>query len=332
MRGGLKGFLSIGAVFALIAGVFSAEPMPRAEWQGLVGSAAQNPQVMRATMGKLSAADQVSFLAEVNAAIAKMPGSSEVKAAAFYSANRAALAGASKANLSAVLAEVFATVPPEYLTDINERFAKDLFNRAGDTTRTYTDEQFAAVAKGAVALIAERCKDVENGDERMTFAVLMFQRASGGTPADLVQTLVAQTPNTAAHAQMIDWAKAALGDGQIASYDPLLGNAQAGEEPNHGVVAQLVGGPQIGMAMLADLHASAETPVTASTMAGGAFSAPKIAGTGPGMAETGTDISLYRVPRAYVESQQAVGGSSEGQNQGKNPYYAGEGSGYRGQK
>lgn len=332
MANSLKRMVLAGVILAWASVLLAAETMPRAQWQGLVGDAALNPQTMRQTMGQLSVADQVAFLAEVNAAIAKMPGSSEVKAAAFYAANRAALGGATKSNLAAVLAEVFATVPPEFLTEINERFASDLFSRTGDSSRTYTDEQYEALAKTAVSIIAERCKTAENGAARMTFAVLMFQRASGGTPANLVQTLVAQTPDASAHAQMIDWAKAALGDGQIATYDPLLGNAQAGEEPNHGVVAQLMGGPQIGMAMLSDLQAAADAPVTASTMGGGAFTAPQIAGTGPGAAGVGTDISLYRVPRAYVESKDAVGGTANGPNTGGNPYYAGEGSGYRGQK
>ena len=111
------------AVFPLVA----ADVMPRSEWHNLVSECAQNAQTLRETMAKVSPADQDALLAEVNEAIAKMPGNDEVKGAMFYAANSAAVRSAAPGNLATVLAEVFATVPPEFLTDINERFQYLLF-------------------------------------------------------------------------------------------------------------------------------------------------------------------------------------------------------------
>ena len=88
---------------ALAAGAVGfAQTLERAQWQALVGESAQNPQTMKQTMAKLSDADQLAFVSEVNSAISKMPGSDESKAAAFYAANRAAVTGASKSNLAAL--------------------------------------------------------------------------------------------------------------------------------------------------------------------------------------------------------------------------------------
>ena len=51
---------------------------------------------MTEIVGQMSATNQVVFLAKVNEAIGKMPGSPEEKAAAYVNANAAALAGAPK--------------------------------------------------------------------------------------------------------------------------------------------------------------------------------------------------------------------------------------------
>ena len=246
-----------------------------------------------------------------------MPGSNESKAAAFYAANRAAVSGAGKENLTAVLAEVFATVPVEYLTEINERFATDLFSRTANPSHIFTDQEFIELATNAMVVVNERIQKEENAGVRETFAILMFVRASGGTPADLAQTLVSQLPDAQVReTAMNEWIKPAMGDGQEQSYDAMLGASQAGEEPDHAVVTQLAGGPQIADALLADLHASSDSPVTAATMGAGAFQAPGIAGASVPQ----TDMTS-RIPRAYVSSPEAVGGTAEGPNTGANPYY-----------
>ena len=308
--------LAAVCAFALAASpMLPATAALKPEVRALVGECAQNPQKMKQTISTLSPEEQLEFLREVNAAIAKMPGSNEVKGAAFYEANRAAVTGAGKDNLKAVLAEVFATVPPEYLTEINERFAKELFSRTANPAHVPTDQEFTQLAKNTMDVVVERCQNTEDASVRETFAILMLLRASGGTPADLAQTLVSQLPNAQDRETALnEWIKPAMGDGQEQTYDPMLATAQAAdEEPDHAVVMQLAGSAPITDALLGDLAAG----TSVEGLGAGAFRAPGV----PGAAMMESDIGLNRVPRAYVSSKDAVGGSADGKNEGGNPYY-----------
>ena len=289
------------------------------EVRALIGECAQNPQKMKQTIGNLSVGEQVAFLREVNAAIAKMPGSNEVKGAAFYEANRAAVTGAGKDNLKAVLAEVFATVPPEYLTEINERFAKELFSRTANPAHVPTDAEFVQLATNTMAVVIERCQKGEDASVRETFAILMLVRASGGTPENLAQTLVAMLPNAQDRETALnEWIKPAMGDGREQSYDPMLAAAQAvDEEPDHAVVMQITGGPQVLDALLGDLAAGGDPKSSVAGLGAGAFRAPGV----PGAAVQESDIGLSRIPRGYVHSKNAVSGTADGKNEGPNPYY-----------
>ena len=312
-------------LMAAFAFVIAAVPMLPAnaalkpEVRALVGECAQNPQKLKQTIATLSAEDQVEFLRAVNEAISKMPGSNEVKGAAFYEANRAAVTGAGKDNLKAVLAEVFATVPTEYLTEINERFAEELFSRTANPAHVPTDAEFTKLSTDTMAAVNERCQNAEDSSVRETFAILMLVRASGGTPADLAQTLANQLPDAQVRETALnEWIKAAMGDGQEQSYDPMLTASQsADEEPDHAVVMQMTGGMQITEALLADLAAPLDSAATAEGLGAGAFRAPGV----PGAAILEADIGLNRIPRAYVSSKEAVGGSADGKNEGSNPYY-----------
>lgn len=307
---------------ACTAAVSLAAEMPRSEWQAQVGASAQSPATLKEIMGKLSASDQVTFVAEVNAAIAKMPGSDEQKAAMFLDANRAAVVGASAANRSAVLAEVFATVPPEYLTVINENFAADLFNRSAGRTKPMSEADFKAVATATMAKIVARCATAENGAVRSAFAALMFERASGGAPADLRDALVATLPATAQEQASTEWMPAAMGEGREKSYDPMLGASGAGEEPNHAAAIALTTG-EPGVALIGDMQR--EVVTKSSGFTGAAFSAPGIVGTSTIQNQPG--MGLDRVPRAYVFSEKAVGPGADGDEE--NPYYTGK---HRGDK
>jgi hypothetical protein len=100
----------------------------------------------------------------------------------------------------------------------------------------------------------------------------------------------------------------------------MLAAAQpSNDEPDHTVVLQLAGSSQIPETLLSDLAAPSDSRTTAANVGAGAFF-PRDATGGPGREINSTDIS--RIPRAYVTSPTAVGGSSEGPNSGSNPYYA----------
>ena len=233
----MKKLLMIGTM--AIASVLFAQDktMSSADARGKIGDIISNPASMTSVMKQLAAADQVSFLADVNAAISKMPGSPEEKTSKFVEVNSAALKGAQKGNLTALVAEVFATVPPESLTAINEQFAAGMFNRAADPSKTYTDDEYKKTSLKLLDKVQERNETADNSGVRNTFAILMLIRASNGTPADLRDTLVGALKNeeTRTLAQN-EWISPALGQGQEKTYDPMLGAADAGNEPDLSMV------------------------------------------------------------------------------------------------
>lgn len=322
MKTGWMKIVAACALALLVSPAAVAEAMPRSEWHNLVSACAQNPQTLRETMSKVSPADQTALLSEVNAAIAKMPGSDEVKGAMFYAANAAAVKSAAKGNSRNVLAEVFATVPPEFLTEINERFAKEMYSR-DQNTHKFTDQEYETLCTGVVAVVNARCEKAENAGVREAFAICMLVRASNGGPADLKDTLIALMPDAANRtAAANDWINPALGIGQEQSYDGMLGSAGAGEEPDHAVVAAITGASDISVALLADLAAEGSKNATsASQLGGGAGLNPSVVGAAPNADPS--DIGLNRIPRAYVSSDTAVGGNADGRasdEEDGNPY------------
>jgi hypothetical protein len=247
-----KTIASILVTMAALSGFAAEGSLSLAEARGKIGEAVVNPSLMTSIVKRLSAEDQKSFLADCNEAVGKMPGSAETKAATYLAVNRAALKGAAKGNLSALLAEVFATVPPEALTVVNERFASDLFNRAANPSVTYTDEQFANIAKSVMGDVAERMAKTDGAAVRNTFAILMFMRASNGTPSNLAETLSSSLPEGSRATALGEWIPEAMSERR--NYDPMLGAADAGELPNSSLVVQIAG-PQALDAMLGDLNA-----------------------------------------------------------------------------
>ena len=218
-----------------LAGTLVAQDkaMTLADARGKIGDVIADPASITAVMKQLSAADQTAYLAEVNAAISKMPGSTDEKTQKFLDVDTAALKGAKEGNLTALVAEVFATVPPNSLTVINERFAQDLFNRKADPSKTYTDEQYTAISKSVLDKVQDRTATADNAGVRNTFAILMLIRASEGSPADLRDQLVNELrdPATKELAQN-EWISPALGQGQEKTYDPMLGASDAGDQPD----------------------------------------------------------------------------------------------------
>lgn len=228
-----------------------------ADARGKIDKAIETPAVMEEIMKRLSAEDQVTFLADVNKAIGEMPASSEERTAKFLNINHVALTTAQKGNTTALLAEVFATVSPDALTVISERFATDLVNRAGDSNVTYTDDQFKELATGVMEKINNRTEETDNGSVRSTFAILMFARASnlsGDSLENFQNALVDTLKHDDAKELARDvWIPAATGkDGREQGYDPLLASADAGRRPDFAKVMSIAG-PQYLESVLADI-------------------------------------------------------------------------------
>ncbi len=237
---------------ALVAAVFTAvAEMARSEWLGKVGACAQNPALLQQTIGQLSASDQLAFLGQVNQAISAMPGSKDQKAAAFYAANKAAVVGATPANRTAVLAEVYATVPVEVLTVVNERFADELLSRK--SSPNVTDAAFVGISTNVMAAVNKRTSSSADGGARAAFAAMMLVRASGGTVSGLADTLADMISDPAASKEAKStWLPAAT-SGDSPSYDQILGSTQAGDEPNKNNVNNIAPASASSGTVLSDL-------------------------------------------------------------------------------
>ena len=238
-----------------------------ADARGKIDSVIANPSSATSVMKQLAAGDQAAFLADLNAAISKMPGSPEEKTAKFVEVDSAALKGAQKGNLTTLVSEVFATVPLESLTVVNERFAADQFNRSADPSKTYTDEQYKQISLALLDKVQQRNATADNSGVRDTFAILMLIRGSNGTPADLRDTLVnaLKDPTTRTLAQK-EWISPALGIGQEKTYDPMLGAAEAGFQPDFEMVI-VVPGKGDGFGLLADLASEVSMNDASSSVA-----------------------------------------------------------------
>lgn len=169
-----------------------------------------------------SAEDQVKFLAMVNEAIAADTSLTPAQRTAKYiAATTSALASCPAANIPALMAEAYATIPLQSLPYVSESLTTNVFARGEGTT----DAQMKAAAESVMEAIESRTATASDADRRNTAAVLAFLNASGGTPEDLRSTLLDGYPAAAAQ----EWVPAAMGevDGSV-DYDPLLGEKVEG--------------------------------------------------------------------------------------------------------
>ena len=225
-----------------------------ADARGQIDKVIASADQMKATMKKLSAEDQKAFLADVNKAISEMPGSTEEKTALFLAANLAAVSSAEKGNSATLLAETFATVPPESLPVISEVFSDKLLNRMEGSNASFNDAQYEKIAVETIGAVSDRCEETDNGTARTTFAILMFLRASPGTAETLENSLVNVFKNDDSKDLARECLEAAQGKGgREQSYEPLLAAADAGRRPDAQAVL-VIAGPQYTTAVMSDLN------------------------------------------------------------------------------
>ena len=259
-----------------------------ADARAKIESAVSNPSEVTSLMKQLSPVDQVKFLAELNDAISQLPGSVEEKTALFLNADRAALRGTAKGNAADLLAEIYATVPPESLTAVNEVFASEVVSRTADPSKTYTDGQYLTIASNVLTKVADRVGEGNTSDVRKGFAALMFIRAANGSPENVAELLadhVFGNENVAALAKN-EWFPAALGQGQDKTYEPMLSYCDSPSAPNMSNVIR-VAGPQSLALMTSLLMSGVKDPALVSSDGFGDISKTRI----------GSDSQLWRVPR-----------------------------------
>ena len=311
------------AVFAADGDKAAQGKRSLADVRGQIGQLIEFPEKIGAVVADLSADDQKALLAELNGAISKMRGTDEEKTVKFVAVNRAFLSSRGATDKTALLAEVFATVPPVALTVVNERFATELFNRAADPARTYSDEEFTNIASKAMETIIARCEKADGSGVRETFAILMFLRASNGTPENLKDVLVSMMPSQEARELAgTEWIRSAMGDGVAKSYDPMLGATDYDDTFDVLMTMRMIGPESIDI-MLADLttRRSPTSPLSRKGMApSGLIHAGGV--DGPLFTE---DYGLERIPRtlnrdaAFYPSNKRPVDSNQG-NQGNYPY------------
>lgn len=224
-----------------------------AEAREQITAAVNDPEKMGEIMKQLSAEDQQAFMVEVNKAISALPGSNEAKTAKSLSVNREGLVNAQKGNLQALVAKMFSSVSLESLTVLAERYGEDLFNRAADATKTFTDEQFTEIASSTVGEVKKECEGLPDAAPRDTLAIYLFERASNGSIPDLEDRLLEiaiSDPQLRAVAKN-EWLASANGTGPD-RFSALLGYAEAGRAANVDVVLRIAG-PQMLTAQLNDL-------------------------------------------------------------------------------
>lgn len=239
--------------------VATVNAMSLAEARGKTDAVIADPAEMKSVMKQLSAEDQKSFVAAVNEAIGKMPGSAEEKCAVALNVNRAALSGSAKGNVTALLAEIYATAPLESLALINESFAKDVVNRAADPSKTYTDEKFTEMSKTVVNAVNSRVAGSDDAGVRGGFAALMMVRASNGSPESLANDL-ADTLGADAKTAKTEWFPAALAT--PANYDPMLSDTDVEKVPDI-KTAVMLAGPQRHEVLLSSLVNGSSDPLWA---------------------------------------------------------------------
>ena len=243
----------VAAAFALCVNA-ADETMSYADARSQITDVIADAEAMGKVVSKLSADDQVSYLSDVNEAIVKLQASTEEKVAKAVAVNRAALKTAKKGNLAKLLAEMFAVAMHEALAVANERFADELFNRAADPTKTFSDAEFETIAAETLTVVNDRCNELDDAAVRETFAILMFLRASNGTPVELENSLVALLPTAEARELAAkEWIPAAMGRDQQKSYEPMLAAADAGRAADPQLVMRLAS-PQTMDSLLADLN------------------------------------------------------------------------------
>lgn len=187
-------------LFACVMAMSIAQALSLAEARGKIGDCIADAKTMAATMKQLSAEDQIAFLADVNEAIASMPGSEEQKAATFANVNKAAMTSASKGNVTALIAEAFATVPVDMLPAVSESFSADLLNRNADPTKKYDDAQFTKIAEAVMAKVTERLASADDGDKRASIAAATILKGAGEASPEMTAAVINTLPESAREA------------------------------------------------------------------------------------------------------------------------------------
>ena len=203
------------------------------------------PDEMAGVMGSLSSEDQVSYLSEVLTAIAAMPASDADRTEKFVAVVNSALASANKGNALALIAEVYAKVPPYALAAVSESLAAGLMNRSR-LPKVATNALYIGIATKVMERVNERVAGEDNSGVRSGFAALMLIQASNSSSPDIVSSMVDALPESVRDVAKTEWIPSALGQGGEKSYEPIMAAVDGELKPAYGVSTGGTGGGQQG--------------------------------------------------------------------------------------
>lgn len=249
----IKNMLTIAAILASCVAFAAADGSEKANLAAARAKITQliaEPAKMTVAMKSLSKDDQAAFLAEVNAAIAAMPGNAAERTETFVAINNAALAGSHKGNALNLIAEVFATVPPYALVAVGESLSSGLMNRAADKSVTYTDEQYARISQSVMAKVNERVASENNAGVRSAIAGLMLINASNNASPEIVNAVTASLPENVRNDAKNEWYPAAMASGENKSYDAILAAADGDDYEIQKQVSEQSKGDSEGLVVL----------------------------------------------------------------------------------
>ena len=308
------------AAAAMVLGV-NALAMSLAEASAKITDIIKDPSKMSSVAKELSSDDQILFLKRVNSAIEGTKRSVDSKTALFCDVNRAALVSHKGGNLKSLIAEMFATVPPASLTVINEIFAQQLFNRKANPAKPVSDETFKKHALSTMEVVQARTTGTDK-DVRDAFAIIMFLRASEGTPADLKDVLISKLSDEETRQLAKEsWIPSAMAEGKAKSYDPMLAVADVAIADTPSPAANFVNlqGPAVLMvSLMSDVSPTLDKNGNATVTYSEMFLDPnKYALPSEGIG------GLNRVPRSLDPNDPWYPGH------GRNDDVSGEAGGYR---
>ena len=193
------------------------------------------PDEMAGVMGSLSSEDQVSYLSEVLTAIAAMPASDADRTDKFVAVVNSALSSANKGNALALIAEVYAKVPPYALAAVSESLAAGLMNRSR-LPKVATNALYVGIATKVMEKVNERVAKEDNSGVRSGFAALMLIQASNSKSPAIVAPIVEALPESVRNDAKTEWVPSALGqDGRDKSYEPIMAAVDGELKPAYGV-------------------------------------------------------------------------------------------------
>ena len=226
----------------------NAATLTRAEWAKRVGTSVSDSTVLLDTMTQVVPEEKVEFARRVIKAATRLPASPEEKGVALVRASVACIAGSSGDAKKAVIAEVIAGVPIEYLPVVTEELGK----RFDQEYNNLSDDQYGKVAEETLDIAVKRNAKSDIPSVRNTFVILAFLR--GAKDAGLQDKLIARLPDERMRNLAAFWLPPALKDKK---YDAMLAAADIDEAPARSREMNLIGHASLDR-LLADLYASQE--------------------------------------------------------------------------